>query len=172
MAERRDHDAAGGDPGPEELERQWQEIIAGLGPLGAAGGDDADAQPRPGSRRETGDEGAAARAGEAGGIGGRGALPPWHSRDDAEDEVDEDEGDFVPPEPPALGSGNPAVVLSMVGVAGAPVALLLTAVVWPSVPGAVLAVLVAAFVAGAVGLFFTLPRDADRDGPGDDGARV
>ncbi|HEY4616459.1 MAG TPA: hypothetical protein VIG75_13450 [Citricoccus sp.] len=137
MAEPSDQDAAGDDPGPEELERQWQEIVADLGPLGTPEGDGADAQTLPGTGREAGDE-----------------------------------GDFVPPEPPALGSGNPAVVLSMVGVAGAPVALLLTAVVWPSVPGAVLAVLVAAFVAGAVGLFFTLPRDADRDGPGDDGARV
>lgn len=166
MTEPRDHDAAGDDPGPEELEQQWQEIIAGLGPLGAPGGDDSETRPRPGAR---GDEGHTRDEGHAGGAGEHGAVPSWGSRDDA---VGEDEGDFVPPEPPALGSGNPAVVLSMVGVAGAPAALLLAAVVWPSAPGAVLAVLVAAFVAGAVGLFFTLPRDADRDGPGDDGARV
>ncbi len=108
----------------------------------------------------------------SGRTGPRGLPGPgreWGPRDYP---VDEDDGDFIPPEPPALGSGNPLVVLSMIGVAGAPAALLLAAILWPSLPGLVLAVLIAAFVAGAVGLFFALPRDADRDGPGDDGAQV
>lgn len=153
MAEPRDHDAEGRDPDPgdrEDLDRQWQEIIADLGPMDASG-----------------------LAGEGRDALGHGEFddpaPGPGPRDYA---VEEDDGDFVPPEPPAVGSGNPAIVLSMVGVAGAPAALLLAAVFWPAVPGIVLAVLVAAFIAGAVGLFFALPRDADRDGPGDDGARV
>jgi len=165
MAEPRDRDAEGSDPDHrdrEDFDRQWQEIVAGLGPLDTDGQDaewtesttagPAGQVPAPADREESAPSG-----------------PGWGPRDYP---VVEDDGDFVPPEPPAIGSGNPAIVLSMIGVAGAPAALLLTAILWPSVPGVVLGLLVAAFVAGAVGLFFALPRDADRDGPGDDGARV
>jgi hypothetical protein len=146
-----DHD--GDDPDhrdPEDVDRQWQEIIAGLGPLDDRARD-AEEMDVPG--RED-------------------SAAPDRGRGPRDYSADEDDGDFVPPEPPALGSGNPAIVLSMIGVAGAPAALLLMAILWPSVPGLVLTVLVAAFVAGAVGLFLALPRDSDRDGPGDDGARV
>lgn len=161
-----DRDAEGRDPeqpeqhgqhgqhGPEDFDRQWQQIVAGLGPL--------QIDPQDAARLEA-DE-AQGRAAEP--AGGGNAGPRDYTTEDLDD------GDFVAPEPPAFGSGDPAIVLSMIGVAGAPVALLLSAVFWPSVPGAVLAVLMAAFVAGAVGLFFALPRDRDRDGPGDDGARL
>jgi hypothetical protein len=165
MAEPLDRDHEGSDPehrDPDDVDRQWQEIIAGLGPLDAGARDPAwpasTAAGPAGADLDAPDrEQSAAPARE------------WGPRDYS---ADEDDGDFIPPEPPALGSGNPAIVLSMIGVAGAPAALLLTAILWPSVPGLVLAVLIAAFVAGAVGLFFALPRDADRDGPGDDGAQV
>jgi hypothetical protein len=165
MAEPLDRDHEGSDPehrDPDDVDRQWQEIIAGLGPLDAGARDPAwpasTAAGPAGPDLDAPDrEQSAAPARE------------WGPRDYS---ADEDDGDFIPPEPPALGSGNPAIVLSMIGVAGAPAALLLTAILWPSVPGLVLAVLIAAFVAGAVGLFFALPRDADRDGPGDDGAQV
>ncbi|MDI3331803.1 MAG: hypothetical protein QJR09_13875 [Micrococcus sp.] len=163
MAEPRDRDAEGRDPehrDREDFDRQWQEIVAGLGPLDVSA---RDAERMAGAEPAGPDPATADRDEAPAPDGGRGP------RDYA---VDEDDGDFVPPEPPALGSGNPAIVLSMIGVAGAPAGLLLTAIFWPAAPGVVLAVLVAAFMAGAVGLFFALPRDADRDGPGDDGARV
>jgi hypothetical protein len=165
VAEPRDQDHEGNDPehrDPEDVDRQWQEIIAGLGPLDAS---DRDAEWTEPTTAGPADPDPDAPDSEEAAAPDRGRGPRDHS-------VDEDDGDFVPPEPPALGSGNPAIVLSMIGVAGAPAALLLTAILWPSVPGLVLTMLVAAFVAGAVGLFFALPRDADRDGPGDDGARV
>jgi hypothetical protein len=164
MAEPRDHDADGLDPehgDRDDFDRQWQEIVAGLGPMNVSPPDAQWRAPESGPAGPAPDPSAP----DDEEIPGR----DWGPRDYP---VDEDDGDFVPPEPPALGSGNPAVVLSMIGVAGAPAALLLTAILWPSVPGLVLGLLVAAFVAGAVGLFFALPRDADRDGPGDDGARV
>jgi hypothetical protein len=166
MAEPRDHDAEGRDHDPgdrDDVDRQWQEIVAGLGPLDLSARD-ADWLDSPPAPAAPGPDAVAPDRGEPTTPGGG-----WGPRDHA---VDEDDGDFVPPEPPALGSGNPAIVLSMIGVAGAPAALLLAAILWPSVPGVVLGLLVAGFVAGAVGLFFALPRDADRDGPGDDGARV
>ncbi|MEO9248840.1 hypothetical protein ABDK96_14245 [Citricoccus nitrophenolicus] len=97
--------------------------------------------------------------------------PVWGPRDYTVD--DEDEGDFVAPDPPALGSGRPAVALSAAGLAGGPVALLLAALFWPGIPGLVVTLLIAVMVAGGVGLFLSLPRDQDRDGPwGGDGAQV
>src|SRR5690606_38149804 len=86
---------------------------------------------------------------------------------------DEDDGAFVPPDPPALGSGRPALVLSAAGLAGAPLALLLAALFWPGIPGILVTILLAVMVAGGVGLFLALPRETDRGGPWNaDGARV
>jgi hypothetical protein len=164
MAESRDHDAEGRDPehrDRDDVDRQWREIVAGLGPMDVGSPDAGLRASAPGPAGADPDPVAPDRDV----VPGR----DWGPRDYP---VEEDDGDFVPPEPPALGSGNPAIVLSMIGVTGAPAALLLTAILWPDVPGLVLGLLVAAFVAGAVGLFFALPRDADRDGPGDDGAQV
>lgn len=96
--------------------------------------------------------------------------PVWGPRDYTVD--DEDEGDFVPPDPPALGSGRPALVLSAAGLAGGPVALLLAALFWPGIPGLVVLVLIAVMVAGGVGLFLSLPRERDRGPWGGDGAQV
>jgi hypothetical protein len=165
MAEPRDRDAEGSDPDHrdrEDFDRRWQEIVAGLGPLDTDGQDAERMEPTAAGPANQGSPATDREESETPG-------PDWGPRGYS---VDEDDGDFVPPDPPAIGSGNPAIVLSMIGVAGAPAALLLTAILWPSVPGVVLGLLVAAFVAGAVGLFFALPREADRDGPGDDGARV
>lgn len=166
MADPRDPEAGDRDPDQGDrgdFDRQWQEIVAGLGPLDVSAREAERMEAAPAPPRDPEPDAPLASPG-ASAARGRDFGPRDHAVDD--------DGDFVPPEPPALGSGNPAIVLSMVGVAGAPAALLLAAILWPSLPGVVLTVLVAAFVAGAVGLFFALPRDADRDGPGDDGARV
>ncbi|QCU77822.1 hypothetical protein E7744_06175 [Citricoccus sp. SGAir0253] len=183
MTGARDRGADGPEPpggDPEEIERRWREIVADLGPLGT-GTEDPDAgaapphpssSPGPFPEAFPGPQGAPP--------GGRG--PRDRPAGDGTGKAGQDDGledgldasdEFVPPEPPALGSGDPAVVLSLVGVAGAPAALLLLAILWPGAPGIVLGVLVGAFVAGAVGLFLTLPRDRDREGPGNgDGAQV
>lgn len=141
-------------PTPEEVDRQFEQIVAGFGPW----------QDARGSSGITLDDSTEAAAGPV-------PTPrSWGPRDYA---VEEDTRDFVPPDPPALGSGRPAVVLSMVAVAGAPAVLLLASVLWRGMPALMVGVLVAVFVAGAAGLFLTLPRERDRRDQGpDDGARV
>ena len=90
---------------------------------------------------------------------------------DGADEADEMlPGDFVPEEPaPVLAGADPAVVLAWCGAIGGPVALLLCALLWRGVPGYVIALLIAAFLAGVGTLIMRLPRHKD---DGDDGARV
>ncbi|NKX51002.1 hypothetical protein HER39_10600, partial [Arthrobacter deserti] len=46
--------------------------------------------------------------------------------------VPDDAGEFVPPEPAPLGTGEPLVVLAWLAVAGGPVGLLLIAMFWRS----------------------------------------
>jgi hypothetical protein len=152
--------------GPEadqaEIDRRWAEILADLEPLASP------AAPDP----------------LAGGVG-HGSAPPHTTPDGPAHGTtmapgprdytvdDGGDGDFVPPEPPALGAGRPAVVLSVLGIVGGPAALLMAAIFWPSIPGILITVFVAAFIAGAVGLFLALPRDEDRNDPGyGDGAQV
>lgn len=146
-------------PDQAEIDRQWDSIVAGLGPLG----------PEPPAHEPEAETGSAAPSPD---LSRHFTQPPqWGPRDYTVD--DEDDGAFVPPDPPALGSGRPAVVLSAAGLAGAPVALLLAALFWPGIPGIVVTILLAVMVAGGVGLFLALPRDQDRGGPWDgDGAQV
>jgi hypothetical protein len=81
----------------------------------------------------------------------------------------EDEGSFVPEDPPALGSGNPLLTLAWSCAAGAPIALLLLAIFWRRAPMPLWIGLVTVAVAAAVFLFARLPRHRQDD---DDGARV
>jgi hypothetical protein len=84
------------------------------------------------------------------------------------DDGDDDEG-FIPPEPPALGSGDPAKVLAWCGAVGAPLALLVLTLLWRGAPGLVLLGLAAVFLVAAGYLVFRMPRERTE---GDDGARV
>jgi hypothetical protein len=80
-------------------------------------------------------------------------------------------GDFVPDEPaPVLAGADPVAVLAWCGALGGPVALLVCALVWRTVPGYAIVLLVAAFMAGVGTLIMRLPRSKDDDG--DDGARL
>lgn len=80
-------------------------------------------------------------------------------------------GDFVPDEPdPVLVGADPVAVLAWCGALGGPVALLVCALVWRSVPGYAIVLLIAAFVGGVGTLIMRLPRSKDDDG--DDGARI
>lgn len=83
--------------------------------------------------------------------------------------AEEPEGDWTPEDPPALGSGNPLTVLAWTCVGGAPIALLLLAMLWRSAPTGVWLTLCVLFVAAAGYLAFRLPRHRQE---GDDGARV
>ena len=83
--------------------------------------------------------------------------------------LDDDDEGFVPPEPPALGSGDPAKVMAWCGAVGAPLALLVLTLVWRGIPGLVLLGLAAVFLVAAGYLVFRMPRERTE---GDDGARV
>lgn len=82
---------------------------------------------------------------------------------------DDDEDRYQPPEPPALGVGDPLVVLAWLGAVGGPIALLLIAMFWRAVPTSVMLGIVGVFIASVTFLIFRLPKTRDYD---DDGAAV
>ncbi len=88
---------------------------------------------------------------------------------DYEGSEDPDDGEFIPDDPPALGSGNPLTTLAWVCAAGAPITLLLLAIFWRRAPTPLWIGLVVLAVAATVFLFAKLPRHRNE---GDDGARV
>jgi len=84
----------------------------------------------------------------------------------------EDEGHFVPPEPPPLPRLEPRRKLAWAGLFGAPFLLLLAVVFSLQFPTWLSGMLVAAFVGGFVYLVATMPRSRHDDWSGDDGAVV
>ncbi|MDJ0458891.1 hypothetical protein PUN71_016935 [Arthrobacter sp. NQ7] len=84
-------------------------------------------------------------------------------------EVDDDDGEFVPEEPPSLAGTDPLTMLAWLGAVGGPVALLLSAMFWRSAPLLAIVGIVAVFVLGTVYLIMKLPQEKNGD---DDGARV
>ncbi len=84
----------------------------------------------------------------------------------------DDEGHFVPPDPPPLPKLDPRRKLGWGGLFGSPLALLLAVVFGWVYPTWVVALLVSAFVGGFVYLVATMPRSRHGDWPGDDGAVV
>lgn len=84
----------------------------------------------------------------------------------------EDEGHFIPPEPPPLPKLEPRRKLAWTGLFGAPALLLLAVVFGWVFPTWAVALLVASFVGGFVYLVATMPRNRHDDWSGDDGAVV
>ncbi|TLM82820.1 hypothetical protein [Pseudarthrobacter sp. NamE5] len=84
-------------------------------------------------------------------------------------DVDEEEGAFVPEEPPSLAGTEPLTMLAWLAAVGGPVALLLSAMFWRSAPLLAIVGIVAVFVLGTVYLIMKLPQEKDEN---DDGARV
>lgn len=84
-------------------------------------------------------------------------------------EADNDEGAFVPEEPPSLAGADPMTVLAWLGAVGGPVALVLAAMFWRSAPLVAILGIVAAFAASVIFLIMKLPGEKDEH---DDGARV
>ena len=106
---------------------------------------------------------AAERVASAGhGSGGASAGPRDYG-------AEEDDGAFVPEEPPSLAGTDPLTMLAWLGAVGGPVALLLSVMFWRSAPLLAIVGIVAAFVLGTVYLIMKLPQDKDEN---DDGARV
>ncbi|MCC3270587.1 hypothetical protein MUG94_06385 [Arthrobacter gengyunqii] len=91
-------------------------------------------------------------------------APPRGPRDYDEPEELESEGEFVPPEPPPLSTGEPLVVLAWIGAVGGPIMLLLFAMFWRSAPLAVILGVIALFIAAAGYLLFRLPQHRSDDG--------
>ena len=84
-------------------------------------------------------------------------------------EPDDDDGAFIPEEPPSLAGSDPLTVLAWLGAVGGPIALLLSAMFWRSAPLLAVVGIVAAFAASVVFLILKLPHEKDEH---DDGARV
>jgi hypothetical protein len=84
-------------------------------------------------------------------------------------DVAEDDGEFIPEEPPSLAGTDPLTMLAWLAAVGGPIALLLSAMFWRSAPLLAVVGIVAVFVLGAVYLIMKLPQEKDDN---DDGARV
>lgn len=82
---------------------------------------------------------------------------------------DDDDGAFVPEDPPSLAGTEPLTMLAWLGAVGGPIALLFTAMFWRTAPLAAVMGIVAAFIASVVYLIMRLPREKNDD---DDGARI
>ena len=94
---------------------------------------------------------------QATGTGGPAATGP---RDyDAED-LDED---FVPEDLPSLAGADPAIMLSWVGAAGAPIFLVLAAIFWRGIPLLGVIGVIVAFLVGTGYLLYRLPKNRDHD---------
>ncbi|WP_426976995.1 hypothetical protein ACQCSU_19740 [Pseudarthrobacter sp. O4] len=111
----------------------------------------------------------APRAGSPGSAGGGaaagGAVPVAGPRDYEA----EDDGAFVPEDPPSLAGADPLTVLAWLGAVGGPIALVMSAMFWRSAPLTAILGMVAAFAASVVFLIMKLPGEKDEH---DDGARV
>ncbi|MFF2031236.1 hypothetical protein [Arthrobacter sp. NPDC058192] len=84
-------------------------------------------------------------------------------------EPEDDDGAFVPEEPPSLAGADPLTVLAWIGAVGGPVALVLSAMFWRSAPLLAILGIVTVFAASVVFLIMKLPGEKDEY---DDGARV
>jgi hypothetical protein len=84
-------------------------------------------------------------------------------------DADDDDGGFVPEEPPSLAGVDPLTMLAWIGAVGAPVALLLSVMFWRSAPLMAVLGIVTAFVVSVIYLIMQLPQEKDDH---DDGARI
>ena len=97
-------------------------------------------------------------------------LAPNGPRDYTPQEPDDDEDEgYHPPEPPALGTGEPLLVLAWFGAVGGPITLLLLAMFWRAAPLTLMLGVLAIFLASVTFLILRLPKTRDH---GDNGAEV
>ena len=92
-----------------------------------------------------------------------------HTGDPRDYSVEDDEGEFIPEEPPKLSATDPLTMLAWLGAVGAPAALVLSSMFWRSAPLLAILGMVAVFVGAVVYLIMKLPQEKDEN---DDGARV
>ncbi|MDQ1057880.1 hypothetical protein QFZ23_001781 [Arthrobacter globiformis] len=94
---------------------------------------------------------------------------PSSAGDPRDYSVEDDDGEFVPEEPPKLSATDPLTMLAWLGAVGAPVALVLSSMFWRSAPLLAILGMVAVFIGAVVYLIMKLPQEKDEN---DDGARV
>lgn len=182
------------DQGANQNDAVWLDLVARLegdspaagtggasdarsGPRSTSPPDDATAGGRPSSFRDFDPLGLAGAApaeksaaerqasGDNPGAGADADAPAGPRDYDA----DEEDGVFVPQEPPSLAGTDPLTMLAWLAAVGGPVALLFSAMFWRSAPLLAIVGIVAVFVLGTVYLIMQLPQEKDED---DDGARV
>ncbi|MET3921859.1 hypothetical protein [Arthrobacter sp. UYEF20] len=117
---------------------------------------------------DAGSAGSPGSPGSAGGGAAAGGPGPVTGPRDYEAE-DEDDGAFVPEDPPSLAGADPMTVLAWLGAVGGPIALVMSAMFWRSAPLTAILGMVTAFAASVVFLIMKLPGEKDEH---DDGARV
>ncbi|WP_457971878.1 hypothetical protein [Arthrobacter sp. D1-17] len=149
--------SADSSAGPEAPARRFTDFD----PLGLAPGAAAPVEPSAVEREQ-----AAARRRAAEATGEAVQTGPEGPRDYG---VDDEEGAFVPEDPPVLSATDPLTMLAWLGAVGSPIALVLSAMFWRSAPLLAILGIVAVFVAGVVYLIMKLPQEKDEN---DDGARV
>jgi hypothetical protein len=164
--------ATSGDAGPvqeEQADASGQETAAkrftDFDPLGLA--PRAPRELSAAERQQAADREKAAGQHEA--ARSRRADVPTSAGDPRDYSVEDDEGEFVPEEPPKLSATDPLTMLAWLGAVGAPVALVLSSMFWRSAPLLAILGMVAVFIAAVVYLIMKLPQEKDEN---DDGARV
>ncbi|HET8879563.1 MAG TPA: hypothetical protein VFN00_08920 [Arthrobacter sp.] len=159
------------DPGANQDDAVWLDLVArleetesGLAPEPAPG----TAAPQPPAARTFRDFDPLGLA--APGPAPAGPAGPQGAADGPRDyEAGDDEGAFVPEEPPRLSEADPLTVLAWLGAVGGPIALMLSVMFWRSAPLLAIVGMVAAFAVSVVFLITKLPHEKDEY---DDGARV
>ncbi|MFJ3716148.1 hypothetical protein [Streptomyces sp. NPDC090057] len=178
-----EHDSDRGDREPDEKgvpldeEAAWQAIVAGYGaeppdPPGArpykpvedlallekepAGEDAEDSEPRP--ERPVGSS-----VSFAPGVGPRDYRVAEPSDDDL---GEDDEGHFVPPEPPPLPTADTTARFAWLGVVGGPVLLLLAVLLGWEMTWYLATLGIGGFLGGFVTLVARMRTDEDGDDPG------
>ena len=94
---------------------------------------------------------------------------PGGPRDYTPEESDDEDEGYHPPEPPALGTGEPLLVLAWFGAVGGPITLLLLSMFWRAAPLTVMLGVLAIFLVSVIFLILRLPKTRDH---GDNGAEV
>lgn len=148
---------------PDDLDAQWADLTARLGPLDPgllAEFTDTGTDESP-AIEETTESTPPSRPASA--------PVPRGPRDYDDPDPEDDDGDFVAPDPgPVLGAPTPNT-LPWAGAVGGPIAVLLMLVLWPGAPPAAYLTAMVATMAGLLTLWWRLPVHRHDD---DDGAVV
>lgn len=169
------------EPTDADVQREWEQITAGLTDLAGLGATDAEPTPparegrdpstpdqatdeesRPPSSTSSGPPRIGDLPASTPGAGSRGP------RDYAVPEDEEDEG-YTPPEPPPIGGGDPLPTLAWSMALGGPILTVLLLIFWTAAPPWLYLSAGGASLAGWLVLFWRMPKGR-RDSDDDNGA--